>query len=70
MAETYLIHCPSCGMANRVPAASEGRAGKCGNCHAVLPALRTAPVTLSDRTFDVFAANQPGAILAEFWAPW
>ncbi len=70
MAETYLMRCPSCGVANRVPAASEGRAGKCGECYAALPALYTVPVVLSDRNFDAFVTSYPGALLAEFWAPW
>jgi len=67
---TYLIPCPACGTDNRVPAESEGRAGKCGTCHAALPALYTRPVPLNDRTFDSFMQNYPGPVVAEFWAPW
>jgi thioredoxin 2 len=67
---TYLIRCPGCGTTNRVTAASEGRAGKCGACHVVLPPLYTKPVTLTDRSFDSFVECYPGAVLAEFWAPW
>ena len=70
MTDTFLIHCPLCGTANRVPAASEGKAGKCGNCHAALPPLYTRPVVLSDRSFDAFIKNYQGPVLAEFWAPW
>jgi thioredoxin 2 len=70
MADTYLIHCPACGVANRVPAASEGRTGKCGSCRAALPSLYTRPVALTDRSFDSFVENYPGPVLAEFWAPW
>jgi thioredoxin 2 len=66
----FLIRCQSCRSANRVPAASEGKAGKCGNCHAVLQPLYTRPVVLSDNTFDDFVKNFPGPFLAEFWAPW
>jgi thioredoxin 2 len=68
--KTYLIACPTCGTANRVPAASEGRAGNCGNCHAPLPPLYLSPVALTDRSFDDFVRNYRGPILAEFWAPW
>jgi thioredoxin 2 len=68
--ESYLIRCSACGTANRVPAASEGKAGKCGNCHAALPPLYSQPVTLTDRSFDSFVAGYPGPVLAEFWAPW
>ena len=70
MADSYLIHCASCGTANRVPAASEGKAGKCGNCHATLFPLYTRPVALSDRNFDEFVKGFRGPLLAEFWAPW
>jgi thioredoxin 2 len=66
----YLIHCPACGTANRVPAAKEGIAGRCGNCGASLPPLYTHPIPLSDRGFDEFVNAYPGPILAEFWAPW
>jgi thioredoxin 2 len=68
--DSYLIRCPSCGAANRVPAASEGKSGRCGSCHGALPPLHTAPVTLGDRTFDGFLAAYPGPVAAEFWAPW
>jgi thioredoxin 2 len=68
--ESYLVRCSACGTANRVPAASEGKAGKCGNCHAALPPLYIQPVTLTDRSFDSFVAGYPGQVLAEFWAPW
>lgn len=68
--DTYIIHCPACGAANRVPAASEGQAGKCGSCHGALPPLYSRPVELTDRSFDDFVENYPGLVLAEFWAPW
>ena len=68
--ETFLIRCPACGTANRVPASSEGVAGKCGSCHAALPPLHTRPVVLTDRSFDDFVNSCRGPVLAEFWAPW
>jgi thioredoxin 2 len=68
--DSYIIPCPACGTANRVPAASEGLAGKCGNCHAALPPLHTRPVALTDRSFDDFVKSYRGPVLAEFWAPW
>ena len=70
MADTYLIHCPLCGTANRVSASSEGKTGKCGNCHAQLPTLYSKPVMLTDRSFDDFVQNYRGPVLAEFWASW
>jgi thioredoxin 2 len=69
-ADSYIIHCPACGTANRVPAASEGKTGKCGACHAPLPPLHRSPVTLTDSTFDAFVNAYGGPVLAEFWAPW
>ena len=68
--DSYLIRCPSCGTVNRVPVSSEGRAGKCGNCHALLPPLHTRPVELTDRSFAEFIGGYHGLVLAEFWAPW
>ncbi len=68
--DSYIIRCPACGAANRVPTASEGQAGKCGSCHASLPPLYRAPVALTDRSFDEFMSHYPGPVLAEFWAPW
>ena len=70
MADTYLIRCPACGVSNRVPAGSEGKSGKCGSCHGLLPPLYTRPVALSEGSFDGFVAGYPGPILAEFWASW
>jgi len=67
---TYLVTCPSCKTGNRVPAAREGQAGKCGNCRGTLPPLYLQPVQLTDRSFDSFISNYKGPVLAEFWAPW
>jgi thioredoxin 2 len=66
----YLVHCPSCGTANRIPADKEGVKGLCGSCKNFLPQLYWRPQQLSDKTFDSFVKNFPGPILAEFWAPW
>jgi len=68
--DSYLIKCQGCGTANRVPASSEGKGGKCGACHAPIPPLYTEPVALTDRSFDTFVKGYRGAVLAEFWAPW
>ena len=68
--EQFLITCPSCGTANRIPPEREGQRGKCGGCHLLLPPVHAHPVTLDDRTFDGFVLDYPGSVLAEFWAPW
>ena len=66
----YLIRCPACGTGNRLPAAREGMAGKCGNCSAPLPPLYLHPLSLGDRDFDAFVRGYAGPVLVEFWAPW
>lgn len=68
--DSYQVKCTSCGASNRVPAAKEGVAGNCGNCHRKLPPLYLKPQQLDDSTFDSFVAGYGGAVLAEFWAPW
>ena len=68
--EQYMISCNACGTGNRVPAAREGEQGKCGSCAFPLPPLHTRPVPLTDRNFHDFVEKHPGAVLAEFSAPW
>jgi len=67
---SYLITCKSCGTANRIPGDKEGLSGRCGNCHASLPALYSRPQQMTEREFDDFVARYDGPVLAEFWAPW
>jgi thioredoxin 2 len=66
----YTISCKACGTANRIPADKEGKAGRCGRCHAALAPLYYRPQSLTQGTFDLFLQGYPGPILAEFWAPW
>ena len=66
----FIVTCPKCGTANRVPASREGDVGRCGNCRADLPPLHSMPVPLTDQSFDPFVNAYPAPILAEFWAPW
>lgn len=68
--DSYLIRCPACGTANRVPAATEGQRGTCGSCRVILPPLYTKPLPLTEGSFDTFLAGYPGPVVAEFWAPW
>jgi Thioredoxin 2, N-terminal len=64
------VTCRSCGTANRISSDKEGKVGRCGQCHALLPPLYFRPQSLTERSFDSFLARYPGPILAEFWAPW
>lgn len=66
----YQVRCPACGKNNRILAAKEGVAGRCGNCRATLPPLFYQPQALTEGAFDDFVRGYPGPILAEFWAPW
>jgi thiol-disulfide isomerase/thioredoxin len=34
---SFIIRCPNCNAANRIPADRIGKAAKCGKCHAELP---------------------------------
>jgi len=35
-ADTYIIKCPGCGAANRIPVDRMGKTAKCGKCHEAL----------------------------------
>jgi thioredoxin 2 len=67
--QTFTVSCSSCGTANRIPADKQGRAGRCGTCHAPLLPLYYQPQALYDRTFDAFIKGYGGPVLAEFWSP-
>jgi thioredoxin family protein len=67
---SHIVNCNACGTANRIPADKQGKAGRCGNCHAILPALYFQPQQLNERTFDDFIRSCGSPVLAEFWAPW
>lgn len=67
---SHIVECRSCGTANRIPDEKQGKPGRCGNCHAALPALYFQPQQLGERTFDDFIRGFGGPVLAEFWAPW
>jgi len=64
------VSCPACGTANRV---SPGRRRRglgpiCTRCRAVLPP--TAPITVTDITFDEQVLGSPVPVLLDVWAPW
>ncbi len=66
----YTVTCSACGTANRIPADKQGKAGRCGTCHAPLVPMYYQPRMLDEHTFDDFIKGYPGPVLAEFWAPW
>ena len=59
----YVVRCPSCGQANRVP---EGKKAVCGKCKAPLGGGH--PVEVTDATFADTIRN--GATVVDFWAAW
>jgi len=74
MAEgAFLTKCPSCGTKNRIPAAKVAAQGRCGHCHADLPArsfYAEAPVGVSEARFDLVTRMSPLPTLVDFWADW
>ena len=61
--------CSKCGVSNRVPAAHLTDDGRCGSCHAPLPAI-DEPLEVDAALFDevVHGVRQP--VLVDFWAAW
>lgn len=68
MSEPILIVCPSCGAANRVPAARLDDRPNCGKCHQSL--FTGQPVTLDETGFNAFISREQIPIIVDFWAPW
>ena len=69
--DTQLIHCPSCGVTNRVSLSklAQGLQPNCGRCKKPLP-LDTEPVTVTDATFASTVERSPLPVLLDMWAPW
>ena len=64
-----VIPCPACGRKNRVPAEHLADTGKCGACHAGIPA-RSAPIEVDPAQFDEIVRAATVPILVDFWAAW
>jgi len=69
--EASIIHCPSCGGANRVKRdrVLEGLSPVCGHCKASL-AVDAKPVTVTDETFAAEVLGHPRPVLVDLWAAW
>jgi thioredoxin 2 len=59
-----ILHCASCGAANRIAPSPRG-APHCGTCGKALPWL----VNATDTTFEVEARAAP-TVVVDLWAPW
>ena len=71
--DVFLTACPTCGAKNRIPASKVAARGRCGRCHADLPArsfFAETPVEVSEGRFDLVARYSPLPVLADFWAEW
>jgi len=65
---TLEIVCPHCTAVNRVPAAADLGAGKCGRCHQ--PLLVGKPVDATEASFDRFVERNDLPVVVDFWAAW
>jgi thioredoxin 2 len=63
------IRCPACGAVNRIPVERAGAPARCGKCKAAL-ATATAPVTVTDATFEPLVARATTPVLLDCWAEW
>lgn len=61
--------CPLCGKKNRVPASHLADDGRCGHCHATLPAL-SSPLEVSDAELEELRQSARVPLLVDFWASW
>jgi thioredoxin 2 len=68
VAEALKLTCPTCGQANRVPAARLADSPKCGVCGAVLVDGSVAELDAS--THDKVTRNDGLPVLVDYWAPW
>ena len=62
------IVCPHCDATNRLPAARDPKAGKCGKCHKAL--FDGHPAALTTARFQKHVAGSGVPIIVDFWAAW
>src|SRR5687768_17455306 len=62
--------CPSCGAANRIPAARLADSGKCGRCKTALPPQAEPIAAASAQEFDEIIRGAEVPVLVDFWAAW
>ena len=62
--------CPSCGQANKIPAAAAGKTVVCGKCRKPLAAASGGahPIELNDGNFRAEVGSGP--MVVDFWAAW
>jgi len=62
------VVCMACGAVNRLPAAKDARAGKCGSCGEALFAGK--PVDVSGDMLQRQVAKGTLPVVVDVWAPW
>jgi thioredoxin len=69
---SIIVKCPACGAKNRIKDDAEDNQNPvCGKCKTPLILQQTtAPVNLTDATFDNFIRNSHKPVLVDFWAAW
>ena len=65
---TRHIVCPLCAAVNRVPAAKDASAAKCGKCHKLLFSGHPFPATAA--TFAQQVQQNDIPVVVDFWATW
>ena len=68
MIKTVNIVCPHCDATNRLPAARDAKAAKCGRC--TKPLFEGQPVNLTTARFRKHLSASQIPIVADFWAAW
>jgi len=68
MASTFHVVCPSCAGVNRLPAARDASAAKCGKCGELL--FNGHPVALDGERFDRVVGRTDLPVVVDFWAEW
>ncbi len=63
------IRCAACGTINRVPESRTGERARCGKCKAALT-VATAPVAITDETFEATVLGAATPVLVDCWADW
>ena len=67
-AEASHLVCPACEAVNRVPAAKNAAAAKCGRCHK--PLFTGKPVAATEKNFAKQIGTNDIPVLVDFWADW
>ena len=70
MGESIQIRCGACGALNRIPPDKSHLPARCGRCRAPLPAEPTAPIVVTDTSFEEDVLGAPMPVLVDCWAPW